>query len=85
MEIVRNDMPVWHDNLVSVKDKEILSLGHLVPLTVLKLRFNQNPTVKVVWLLGILRKGDWTNQKAEDKRKLTKRNGLNMICLALSY
>ena len=29
-------MPVWHDNLVSVKDKEILSLGHLVPLTVLK-------------------------------------------------
>lgn len=48
LEIVRNDMPVWHDNLVSVKDKEILSLGHLVPLTVLKLRFNQNPTVKVV-------------------------------------
>lgn len=41
-------MPVWHDNLVSVKDKEILSLGYLVPLTVLKLRFNQNPTVKVV-------------------------------------
>lgn len=41
-------MPVWHDNLVSVKDKEILSLDHLVPLTVLKLRFNQNQTVKVV-------------------------------------
>lgn len=35
-----NDMLVWYDNFVLVKDKEILSLGYFVFFIVLKLCFN---------------------------------------------